>query len=159
LLAIFSIVFLLLAVLMFALPGIVSVSTFVPLALGLFIGSLLWGFSAYFIFKATTHAEANSWFARIINDSNVPKLTFTLSPLTISDIIGAFSMKRLLSMLLSSERLTLRALHEIMSPITHVFTSTDLYQGEHFHFSKDWVLSMTYHEQTKPGDVQICEAV
>src|SRR5262249_3642454 len=22
-----------------------------------------------------------------------------------------------------------------------------------------WVLSMTYHEQTKPGDVQICEAV
>src|SRR5207244_11717558 len=54
--------------------------------------------------------------------------------------------------------LHLRALRDIESPITHVFTATDLRHGEHFHLSQHWATSNAYGS-TDPGDVRIDEAV
>lgn len=49
-------------------------------------------------------------------------------------------------------------LRDIVSPITHVFTATDLEHGEHMHFSQSWVASQTFGS-TGPAGLPIDEIV
>jgi hypothetical protein len=115
--------------------------------------TLVCGLIMYQLFKIITEALVSEWFAITINESSVPQR----NP-RIWHIWDYLSSKRLRSKMIRTEGLKLRALRDIDSPITHVFTSTDLHHGEHFHFSQKWSISNTY-SATDPGDVQIYEAV
>lgn len=122
--------------------------------------SLLWGSLAFFAgfaylavvsfasFRGLTDDVVGVWCARIIGDSTVPGPTFSR--------LGPFSRKR--ARFAMSDRGGLLRLSELKSPMTHVFTTTDLRFGEHLHFSQHWVTSNAYGS-TDPGDVRVYEAV
>ena len=115
-----------------------------------FATSLLVGFLTYRMFKGVTDGLVNGWFAFIINESKA-----SVGMLGAMDIL---SRRRLLTRLLRADGLKLRRLGDIDSPITHVFTATDLRNGEHFHFSQEFAISNTYGS-TDSGGVLLFEAV
>jgi hypothetical protein len=108
------------------------------------------GFQTFRTFSGVTDVIVGGWFGVIVNDSRVEPRKWRL--------LDLFSLKRMRSTLLNAEGLTLRTLRDIDSPITHVFTATDLRHGEHFHFSQHWATSNTYGP-TDPGDIRVDEAV
>lgn len=123
-----------------AVPALLCIAIAITLALFM----LRW-------FRMITDTMAGALFAYLINDSTV-----TAAPPI--DFLDFLSSPRLGSKFLNVSGLKLRKLCDISSPITHVFTSTDLRHGEHFHFSQDWATSNTYGS-TDPGDVRVDEAV
>lgn len=119
----------------------------------LFIGVLV-GLGSVTMFFTAIPSVVAAWFADITNES----VTWAWRDRSFLDQgFALFSGKKaLLSWMFKGKKL--RTLREIDSPMTHVFTSTDLRNGEHFHFSQKWATSNTYGS-TDPGDVRIYEAV
>jgi predicted acylesterase/phospholipase RssA len=119
-------------------------------AVGLLLLMLYFGATAYFSFKLATDVLVGVWFRHITNETrvSVPRV----GPLMMW--FSLFASRKSLEV----QGVVRRQLRNVTSPHTHVFSSTDLRNGEHFHFSQHWTASRTFGS-AGTGDVFVDEAV
>ena len=115
-----------------------------------FVVGIGWGVVSYRTVFALIDVLVGGWFAVILNHMKVESVSMSF--------LDFLRLKHLQSKLSSAGGLTRRLLRDIKSPVTHVFTATDLRHGEHFHLSQHWATSNTFGP-TDPGDVRVDEAV
>lgn|GEM_PF-4583078 len=106
---------------------------------------IIWQF-----FTVGADATATRWFAKVVS------IRETAGPVTGG--LRSLSAHRLRSSLLAPVANVRRRLSDISSPITHVFSATDIRHGEHIHFSQGWITSSTLGT-TVPGSIFLDEAV